>query len=132
MKYTQKQFTPELLNHIKQTEQSLGSMLEKITQLYKKKFRNIALQLESSLDREGTNPFDPGYRSSISIGISETGGDLLDLHTIVIWECQRTFLGLPTGKNIPGSKIIGELLEETIKEIKAELVEYLDEHLKNE
>jgi len=132
MKYTQKQFTPELLNHIKQTEQSLGSLLEKITQPYKNKFQNIALQLESSLDREGTNPFDPGYLSSLSIGIRETGGDLLDLHTIVIWECQRTFLGLPTSKNIPGSKISGELVDETIKEIKAELREYLEEHLKNE
>lgn len=131
MKYTQKQFTPELLNQIKQSEQSLSSLLEEITQPYKNKFQKKALQLESSLDHDGTNVFEPGYRSSLSIGISDKNGDLLDLHTIVIWECQRTFLGLPTIKNIPGSKISGELLDESIKEIKAELREYLQEWLDN-
>lgn len=131
MKYTQKQFTEELYDRIKQTEQSLGSMLEETTQTYKSKFQKKSQQLESSLDQEGTHPFDPGYQSSLSIGISDEKGELLDLHTIVIWECQRTFLGLPTVKNIPGCKINGELLDETINEIKAEWREYLEDLLKN-
>lgn len=131
MKYTQKQFTPELLDRIKQTERSLGSLLEEITQPYQNKFQNKAMQLDSSLDQDGTDPFEPGYQSSLNIGISEKGGDLLDLHTIVIWECQRTFLGPPTGKNIPGSKISGELLDDTKREIKAELNEYLGDWLDN-
>ncbi|MBM7618598.1 hypothetical protein JOC95_000440 [Bacillus tianshenii] len=129
MKYTPKQFTPELLDKIKQTEQSLGSLLEEITQPYKNKFHNKGLELDSSFDQEGTDPFGPGYRSSLNIGISETGGDLLDLHTIVIWECQRTLLGNPIGKNIPGSRISGEFMDETINEINGELQAYLKEWL---
>jgi hypothetical protein len=51
------------------------------------------------------------------------------LHIIKIWECDRYFLGLPISKNIPGSKIIGELLDESLVEVKAELKEYIDKVL---
>ena len=50
---------------------------------------------------------------------------------IKIWECDRYFLGLPISKNIPGSKIIGELLDESLVEVKEELKEYIKELLVN-
>lgn len=72
----------------------------------------------------------PGYSSSVSIAIAERNKELIDIHTIKIWECERTFLGMPISKKIPGSNIIGELLDESLEEIREELKGYIiDEFL---
>jgi hypothetical protein len=36
---------------------------------------------------------------------------------------------MPIAKNIPGSKITGELLDETVQEVQEELMEYIEEIL---
>lgn len=56
-------------------------------------------------------------------------GEHLELYRILIWECHRYFLGMPISKNIPGSKIVGNLLDESIEDLKLELNEYLLEQL---
>ncbi|MGM0838417.1 MAG: hypothetical protein ACQEV7_19985 [Bacillota bacterium] len=103
--------------------------MEKVVQTYSSKFKNKGLLLETAYDKEGDSPFLPGYRSALSIGISDNEGELIDLHTIVIWECERTFLGIPITKNIFGSKVTGMLLEESPSEITNECTEYLEEQL---
>lgn len=75
------------------------------------------------------NISNPGYSSSVSIGIADKSGELIDLHIIKIWEYERSLLGMSISKNIPGSKIIGELLDESVEEVKEELKEYIEEVL---
>lgn len=130
MLYRQKEFTPPLLQEISNKEHSLKSIMEKMVQTYSSKFKKKGLLLEVSYDKEGESPFVPGYRSSLSIGVSDNEGELIDLHTIIIWECECNFLGIPITKNIFGSKVTGELLEESPSMITDEIKEYLEEQLK--
>jgi hypothetical protein len=129
MKYQQKDFTSELMGKIKNTEQALKDHIEKLLSENKPVFAKKRLDFEAGFDIEGNDPFQPGYCSSISIGISDESDELTDLHIIKIWECDRYFLGLHISKNIPGSKIIGELLDESLDEVKIELKEYIEELL---
>ncbi|EMF45514.1 hypothetical protein B481_3399 [Planococcus halocryophilus Or1] len=54
------------------------------------------------------------------------------MHVITIWNCARIIFGLSVSKNIPGSKIIGDLVDESLKEIKKELKETIEEFLSEE
>ncbi|MBO1511054.1 hypothetical protein [Metabacillus bambusae] len=129
MKFQQTDFTEELMEKIKNTELTLKDYIERLLSEYKSVFAKKNLDFDAVFDKEGNDPFIPGYSSSVSIGIAEKNEELKDLHTIKIWECERSFLGMPISKKIPGSKIIGELLDETFEEIKEELKEYIDEFL---
>lgn len=129
MKFQQTDFTEELMEKIKNTELTLKDYIERLLSEYKSVFAKKNLDFDAGFDKEGNDPFMPGYSSSVSIGIAEENEELIDLHTIKIWECERSFLGMPISKKIPGSKIIGELLDETFEEIKEELKEYIDEFL---
>lgn len=129
MKYVEADFTLELKEKIKKTEVSLKELTEKLLEKNKAIFATRGLSLDADFDRKGDNPFEPGYNSSISFGVLDEKGDLLDLHLIRIWECERIFLGMPISKKIPGSKVIGEFLDESINDIRIELKEYLQEQL---
>ncbi|PWA11984.1 hypothetical protein DCC39_08335 [Pueribacillus theae] len=130
MKFRQKDFSEELKGKIRNTELALKSHVEKLLSSYKPIFAEKNVDFDAGFDREGNDPFQPGYRSSVSIGISEND-ELIDLHLLKIWECDRYIVGVPTAKNIPGSKIIGELLDEPLEEVKKELKEYIEEVLYN-
>ena len=132
MKYQQKDFTEDLKTKIKKTEAELKKHIEKLLTENKSVFSKNNLELFADFDKEGDDPFKPGYSSSVAIGVSDKtdkNGELIDLHIIKIWECERNFLGMPISKNIPGSKITGELLDESVEEIKEELKEYMKEFL---
>lgn len=129
MKYHQRDFNDELKEKIINTELALKDYIERVLSENKSVFAKKNLDFDAGFDKEGNDPFQPGYRSSISIGISDESDELIDLHLIKIWECDRYFLGIPISKNIPGSKIIGELLEESLAEVKEELKEYIEELL---
>lgn len=129
MKYPEKEFTNDLKNTIKRKEIKLKSLMEKLLDENKPAFIKKGLVLEASFDREGSDPFQPGYISSISFGITDENGELIDLHTIGIWECDRYFLGMHISSNIPGSKVVGELVDETVDSIRIELQEYISEQL---
>jgi hypothetical protein len=132
MKYQQKDFTEDLKTKIKNTEAELKKHIEKLLTENKSVFAKNNLELDADFDREGDDPFKPRYSSSVAIGVSDKtdkNGELFDLHIIKIWECERTLLGMPISKNIPGSKIIGELLDESVEEIEEELKEYIKEYL---
>lgn len=127
MKFQKTDFTEELKVKIKNTELTLKEYIESLLSEYKSVFASKSLEFDAGFDKEGNDPFIPGYWSTISIGIAEKNEDLIGLHIIRIWECERFFLGMPISKKIPGSKIIGELLDESFEEVKAELNEYIDE-----
>lgn len=135
MKYQQKDFTQELKMKIQEIESSLKKHSELLLSENKSIFDSRNLEFDAGFDIAGSDHFQPGYYSTISMSITDKinpTGELLNLHVITIWECQRTLLGLPVSKNIPGSKIIGELVDESLKEIKEELKEYIEEFLSEE
>ncbi|MGG3560072.1 hypothetical protein ABES03_00220 [Neobacillus rhizosphaerae] len=128
MKYQQKDITEDLKIKIKNTEAELKENTEKFLTVNKSVFAKNNLELDADFDKEGDDSFKPRYSSSVAIGVSDQtdkNGELIDLHIIKIWECERTLLGVPISKNIPGSKIIGELLDESVEEVKEELKEYM-------
>jgi hypothetical protein len=129
MKYQQKDFTEELRSKIKNIESAFKEHIEKILNENKSVFIKKNLDLNVDFAKDGDDPFMPGYTSSVAIGISDNTNksrELNGLHIIKIWECERTFLGMPISKNIPGSKISGELIDESLEEIKEELRDYIE------
>ncbi|MBN3555781.1 hypothetical protein JYA63_16000 [Fictibacillus nanhaiensis] len=132
MKYDQKEFSDELLKEIRNIETTLKDNINSLLLKYKPIFNTKNLVFDGEFHIQGDHPFTPQYVSSISIGISEEKEELIDLHTIKIWECYRSFLGMPISKRIPGSKIVGELLDETLDEVKEELKDYIADHLLND
>ncbi|WP_110112079.1 hypothetical protein [Bacillus sp. CGMCC 1.16541] len=129
MKFGQKEFTSHLQQAIQEKEKQIEALLERLNNEYEARFNQVHLTFETSFEREGFDPFQPGYSSFISIGISEEGGELIDLHTVPIWVCERSFLGLTVSKNLPGSKVTGELLDESIEEVQVEVYEYAESQL---
>ncbi|MBM6619157.1 hypothetical protein [Bacillus suaedaesalsae] len=129
MKMTQKHFTPELRSKIEHLETELNKLLIELFNKHESNFLNKGLKLEVSLEKEGEDYFEPGYHSSAALGVSEETVDLIDLHVIPIWKCELSLLGIPVSKKVVGSKITGELLDESIQEVKQEINEYLKEML---
>lgn len=132
MKFQQTDFTEELMEKIKNTELALKGYTESLLKEYKSTFAKKDFVFDAGFHQEGNDPFMPGYSSSVSIAIAEKNKELIDIHTIKIWECERTFLGMPISKKIPGSNIIGELLDEPLEEIKEELKGYILDEFLNE
>ncbi|MDM5317258.1 hypothetical protein QUF49_14710 [Fictibacillus sp. b24] len=124
MIYNQVDFTPELKMEIREREQELKKLLETVLGEF---HTNVRMKIEGSYDQDGEDPFQPDYCSSISLGLSDETNELIDLYTIKIWECERTLLGIVVSKNIPGSKVKGELLDESGEEIKEEMREFIME-----
>lgn len=135
MKYQQKDFTQELKTKIQQMEYALKEHSLTLLRENNFVFDNRKLKFDAGFDMEGSDHFQPGYCSTISIGITDEinlTGELLNLHVITIWECQRSLFGLPVSKNIPGSKVTGELVDESLKELKEELKESVEDFLSEE
>lgn len=135
MKYHQKDFNQELKTKIQEIESALKEHSEVLLRENKFFFENRNHEFYADFDIDGLNHFQPGYSSTLSIGIADKinpDGDLINLHVLPIWKCERVILGLPVSKNVPGSKIIGELTDESVKEIKEELKEYIEEFLSEE
>jgi hypothetical protein len=129
MKYQQREFSEGLLEKIRIIEGALKDHIESLLLKYKPIFAKKNSDFDAGFYKEGNDPFTPEYSSSISIGIAEENGELIDLHIIKIWECNHYFLGMPTSKKFPGSKIIGELLDETLEDVKEELKEFINDLL---
>jgi hypothetical protein len=117
------------LEEIKNKELELKNLSKELLDQYKSVLAQKNFIFDTSFDKEGEDPFKPEYSSYISLGIAEKTGDPIDLLTIKIWNCERFFLGIPITKKIPGSQIIGELLDETYEEVKEEFNEYIQEYL---
>ncbi|WP_394603422.1 hypothetical protein [Fictibacillus sp. UD] len=129
MIYKQGDFTPQLKKEIREKEQELKKLLETVLNEFQN-VKSVRMKLEGSYDQDGEDPFQPGYCSSISLGLIDETDELIDLHTIKIWECERTLLGMPVSKNILGSKVTGELMDESAKKLKEEMREFVEDHMK--
>jgi hypothetical protein len=130
MEYTAKQFTPQLEQHIHTVERSMQELLKSIYAQYKEAFEKKGMEISVGVIREGENAFQPGYHTTIQVGILEKD-EFLDSLFIPIWHCVRTFWGIRSSRKLPGSKITGELLEETEEEITKEVVRYLEMQLED-
>lgn len=126
MQYSYKEFSPNLLAQIKEIEQSLKEPIALLLKKYKPVFaeKNIDFDAEFEIERE--NHFTPGYNSAVVMAILEED-QLLDVYIVTIWKCEQTWFGMPVSKNIPGCKITGELVEESVEEILLELTEHIEE-----
>jgi hypothetical protein len=66
------------MGKIKNTEQALKDHIEKLLSENKPFFAKKRLDFDAGFDIEGNDPFQSGYCSSISIGISDESGELTD------------------------------------------------------
>ncbi|PHC89969.1 hypothetical protein COF42_07755 [Bacillus wiedmannii] len=129
MKYKEQDFTLELKEKIqcmeKETERISFKLFKDYSHLYIEK--NMELFIELIRDEE--DPFETGYYSSISIAVLDEEGEMTEFYTVPIWECCNYFLGVPLQIRFWGSKLSGELVDETYCEIEGELKERLEEFL---
>ncbi|WP_373229624.1 hypothetical protein [Cohnella sp.] len=129
MKYKHALFTFDLKERIAKLERELLNICDSLLKKYQPLFAEKNLLFEIELRREGNDPFEPGYDSSVLLFIVSDKVDEVKFHLVPIWECQRAFWGLPVSKNVPGSRIFGELVDETVEEINSELEENIMELL---
>lgn len=129
MKYHKIEFTNDLAKRIASRENALNDISQSLLKKYKPIFNKGNMELYIEFEKKMKNPFENGYESSISIGVTDSNGDMIDFYMIPIWNCRMYFFGLPVGKNLIGSKLIGELLDETEDEVKFEIKEHIEEFL---
>ncbi|MET3085125.1 hypothetical protein [Priestia megaterium] len=130
MKYGEREFTLQLRNRINKIEQELRDVTMKLEQIYTPLFQKQNLDLFVKFEVANGDHFDEGYESVVIIFINDDiEGDMLDFYNVVVWKCSRTFLGIPLSKKIFGSKVIGELVGESLSDIKVELETHLDDFL---
>ncbi|HWO95353.1 MAG TPA: hypothetical protein VNM45_03230 [Bacillus sp. (in: firmicutes)] len=129
MKYKAKELTINLKEKIANMEERLEMVSALLLQRYAPLFIEKNMELFIEFERSKKNPFEAGYESSISIAVTDENGDMIDFYRIPIWECERHFLGLPVLVKIPGSRITGELMDESEKEVEMEIAEHLEELL---
>ncbi|KXY35720.1 DoxX [Bacillus cereus] len=129
MNYKEKEFTLDLKEKIVNIEQKLRNVSVLLLQNYAPLFIKKDMELFIELEKSKKDTFEIGYKSSILLGVTDAQGDMIDFYTIPIWECNRHFFGLPVSINLPGSKVIGELIDESEKDIQIELRKHLEEFL---
>ncbi|PEA26664.1 hypothetical protein CN923_12715 [Bacillus cereus] len=129
MNYKEKEFTLDLKDKIVNIEQKLRNVSVQLLQNYAPLFIKKDMELFIELEKSKKDTFEIGYKSSILLGVTDAQGDMIDFYTIPIWECNRHFFGLPVSINLPGSKVIGELIDESEKDIQIELRKHLEEFL---
>jgi len=130
MKYGDNEFTLQLRNRINEIEQQLRDITIKLEQIYTPLFKEQNLDLYIKFEVTNSDLFESGYESAIIIFINDdTEGDMFSFYNVIVWKCNRTFLGIRTSKKIFGSKVIGDLVDQPIKDIKFELETHLKDFL---
>lgn len=129
MNYKEKEFTLDLKEKIINIEQKLRNVSVQLLQKYAPLFVKKDMELFIELKKSKKDTFEIGYKSSILLAVTDAQGDMIDFYTIPIWECNRHFFGLLVSINLPGSKVMGELIDESEKDIEIELREHLKEFL---
>lgn len=66
------------------------------------------------------------------MAVLDRDGESDELHIVDIWACRRVFLGLWVSLPLPGSRLTGELLDETDEDIRLDLEEFLQESLEED
>lgn len=130
MKYQQNDFNDELRSKITDMELKLQKHSEQLKSHYEPLFAEKSLEFDAVFDREGSNPFEPGYSSSITLGMFSKETELI--HIVWIWQCERFLWGQLISRTFPGSKVSGELLDESYEDILEELHEVTEEYFYDE
>ncbi|WP_123040594.1 hypothetical protein [Cohnella candidum] len=130
MKLEQHELTRTVKGKIMEAERKFGKLCDELLLKYGPIAAEKQLDVEIALHRTGHDSFTPYYRSGITMDVSRKGGKS-DTHRVVIWECQREFLGIPTKRNLPGSKVIGEYMDEPYEQVAQELIKRLESYLKD-
>ena len=129
MKYKEQDFTLELKEKIQCMEKEIERISFKLFKDYSHLYIEKNMELFIELIRDKEDPFETGYSSSISIAVLDEEGAMIEFYTVPIWECCNYFLGVPLQIMFWGSKLSGELVDETYCEIEEELKEWLEEFL---
>ncbi|HDR4761138.1 TPA: hypothetical protein ACQ75Q_000635 [Bacillus thuringiensis] len=129
MKYKEQEFTLELKENIQCMEKEIERISLKLHKEYSHLYIEKHMELDMGFAREKENPFEVGYYSSVAIAILDEEKEMIEFHNILIWKCERIFLGMPIQSIILGSKKVGELADESCYEIEEELKEQLEEYL---
>ncbi|MCP2034861.1 hypothetical protein L1279_001848 [Planomicrobium sp. HSC-17F08] len=129
MRFRQKEFNESLKQEIHRKEMELTRYVESWLPRYQGLFLQEYKVLDAGITKEGMDPFEPGYSSALVVSICDDHGELIDLHNIPIWTCERLFLGLPVNQNLPGSRLVGDLLDESLQDIQEELQAYIEDFI---
>ncbi|HDR7513794.1 hypothetical protein AB1I92_17890 [Bacillus mobilis] len=129
MKYKERDFTLELKEKIQCMEKEIERISFKLFKDYSHLYIEKNMELFIELIRDKEYPFETGYSSSISIAVLDEEGKMIEFYTVPIWECCNYFLGVPLQIRLWGSKLSGELVDESYCEIEEELKERLEEFL---
>ncbi|MDM5195253.1 hypothetical protein QUG02_20310 [Bacillus hominis] len=129
MKYKEQEFTLELKEKIQSMENEIERISLKLFKDYSHLYIEKNMELFMELIRDKENSFEAGYSSSISIAVLDEEGAMIEFYTVPIWECSNYFLGMPLQMRVFGSKLRGELVDESYCEIEEELKERLEEFL---
>jgi hypothetical protein len=128
MRLEQHEFTRTMKGNIMEAERELGKWCDKMNLKYQEIAATKSLDIKFQLSREGYDTFSPYYCSEVTLDVTSMD-KVLDTHRIVIWECQRVFFGVPTKWNIPGSKIVGDLMDYPYENAALELEGHLEAYL---
>lgn len=132
MKYVELDFTPQLERTIRQKEETFEKLLKQTMEKYRTRFEEKGKQLDGELSRTKDELFEQGYESSLELAVLDRDGESDELHIVDIWACRRVFLGLWVSLPLPGSRLTGELLDETDEDIRLDLEEFLQESLEED
>ncbi|MED0995009.1 hypothetical protein P4T34_05790 [Bacillus mobilis] len=129
MKYKERDFTLELKEKIQCMEKEIERISFKLFKDYSHLYIEKNMELFIELIRDKEDPFETGYSSSITIAVLDEEGKMIEFYTVPIWECCNYSLGVPLQIRFWGSKLSGELVDESYYEIEEELKERLEEFL---
>ncbi|AGX02792.1 MULTISPECIES: hypothetical protein [Bacillus] len=125
--YKQNQFSIEIRDYISAAEHSFVVHCESLLNEFKPYFEKKNQRILIEVLKDGVDKFLPGYISYVFIEIeSHLGRHKIQLR-IPIWSCQRTILGIPIAKKVPGSKVTGTL--NTLKNAESVLREFIQDNL---
>lgn len=127
MHFTQEDFTEELLQTISSIEKELLDFSEDFLDSYDPELVH-KYKMEAEFELSGTHPFKLGYHSAVSVIIAGEE-DLMLIRTISIWSCTAHFLGIPVSSKMIGSKLVGELLDDSVESVKTELRNFIRENM---
>lgn len=123
LKYLQREFSLELKELIKDTEQSFYDYNEILLNEYRSIFTNKNKRLVLELKRLGKDPFEANFYSFVSVEIELDKNTSIKIE-VPIWKTKAYFKGIPLPKNIPGGQVVGKLITlEVAKDVMKEFIE---------
>ncbi|WP_276352258.1 hypothetical protein [Cohnella caldifontis] len=128
MRLEQYEFTGTLKGKITEAERKWSEWCDRMNLIYGEPAAASNVDVKFRMSREGHDSYSPYYRSEVTLTVSRNE-TVLDSRRIVIWECQRFFLGMPTKWNFPGAKTAGYFMDPSYENAAIELEEHIVDFL---